>query len=137
MIYDLSDTKQAEEAFELLTEFTGREKKVELKVHSARRSNPQNRGLHLLLGRLSNETGYTLEEAKMLYKEMNRDLYFYEKNGHIFIKSSAELTQEEMAKSIDKFYKVCGENGIELPLLTNEEEMRSIEREIERNGHYN
>lgn len=142
-IFDLSQVSEAEKAFEYVTELTGKEKKVEIKQYSPKRSNPQNRSLHLLLGYMSNETGYTLEECKQLYKEMNRGIYTYTKETkdgeHLreFTRSSADLTQAEMAKTIDKLYKVCAENGIELPLLTNEAYMREIELEIERNGHYN
>lgn len=143
MIYDLADSKQLEEALALLTEFSAREKKIELKVYSPRRSPPQNRALHLLLGYMSNETGYTISECKELYKRMCGSLYTYMKptiDGEDVIaltKSSTQLTEAEMAKSIEILYKTCAENGITLPLLTNEAEMRSIEAEIQNNSHYN
>lgn len=143
MIYDLSNTEKLQEAADLLAEWGGLGKTIEIKVYREKRTNPQNRALYLLLGYLSNETGYTLDEAKQLYKEMNKDIYRYfkpTKDGEdikFFIKSSADLNSEEMAKSIDTMYKVCEQNGITLPLLTNEVEMLSIQNEIERNRMYN
>lgn len=143
IIFDLKYPNEAIEAAECLAEFSRLEKKVEIKLYSPKRSNPQNRALHLLLGYLSSQTGYTLEESKELYKNMNRGLYKYTKptiDGEGIVeltKSSSKLTEAEMAKSIDKLYKVCGENGIELPLLTNEAEMRSIEKEIAKDNHFN
>jgi len=142
-VYDLSNTDDALEAADFLGELSRLEKKVDINVHRAKRSNQQNRSLYLLLGHLSNETGYTLEECKELYKQMNKGIYTYYKptlDGEDVValtKSSAQLTTAEMAKSIDRLYTVCAENGITLPLLTNEAEMRSIEAEMEKNQHYN
>lgn len=137
MVYDLSQPEQMEEAQNMLLEFQVLSKKVDIKVVRNKRSLSQNNYLHLLLAYLGLETGYNLTETKALYKEMNRDLYYYYKptrddeNVHEFIRSSAELTTEQMTRSIETLHEVSAANGIPLPLATDQGWLREIERAIE------
>lgn len=108
---------------------------IELKVSRKARSLNQNNYLHLLLGAFGNHFGYTLEEAKLIYKQINSSTYQYEKKGRTFYRSSADLSAEEMSKSIDKFRMASAEHGCELPLATDEEWLRRIENEIEQSRH--
>lgn len=96
----------------------------------------QNSYLHLLLGAFGLHFGYTIEEAKLIYKQISSDIYYYKKKGRTFIRSSADLNTEEMAKTIDKFMLKSAEAGYELPLATNQEWLRQIENEIERSRRY-
>jgi hypothetical protein len=92
--------------------------------------------LHLLIGAFGQHFGYTMEEAKQIYKEISPDLYQYRKKGRTFWRSSAELNKEEMAKTIDRFMEKSKEAGYPLPLATDQEWITQIENEIERSGYY-
>lgn len=113
---------------------------VEVKIRRARRSLPQNRYLHLILGYFASQTGYTLEEVKENYykKLCNPDLFITEREYKFigkkeYIRSSSKLTTEEMSLSIERFRNwSASEAGIYLPPPTNEEEIKALEIEVER-----
>jgi exo-beta-1,3-glucanase (GH17 family) len=48
-----------------------------------------------------------------------------------FLRSSADLTKEEMAQTIDRFRMRSAEAGYDLPLATDQEWLRQIENMIE------
>jgi len=126
----------ADGLFEYATKLVGEEALVEIKKVSAKRSNPQNRYLHLIIGAFSVHFGYTLEEGKQVYKMLNKDIYAYEKNGRTFYRSSSDLTVEEMAKSVDKFRETSANNGYELPLATDQDWLIQIDNAIEQAKYY-
>lgn len=136
MKYDLAVKEQAKAATAYLADLTTKQKLVEVKRLSPNRSLNQNSYLHLLLSAFGQHFGYTAEEAKLIYKDVNRDVYFYHKKGRTFQKSSADLTKEEMAKTIDKFMKASAEQGYKLPPATDQGWLREVENEIERSKHY-
>lgn len=109
---------------------------VEVKRVSPSRTLSQNSYLHLLIGAFGNHFGYTLEEAKQIYKELNADVYRYEKKDRIFWRSSAEIRKEEMTKTIDIFMQKSAEAGYPLPLAADRGWLREIENEIERSKYY-
>lgn len=132
----MSEKTDEFEAFTYLTKLAANGSLVEVKKISPKRSLSQNSYLHLLLGAFGAHFGYSLEEAKAIYKELNNSLYRYEKKGRTFWRSSADLSKEDMAKSIDLFMQKSAEQGYPLPLATDQEWLRSIENEIERTKHY-
>lgn len=136
MKYNLADNTQLVEAFDYLSDLAQKEKVVEITRKDPNRSLPQNAYLHLLLGAFGMNFGYTLEEAKQIYKEVNKSLYYYEKNNRTFKRSSADLDKKQMAESIDRFMKVSAEAGYELPLAEDKEYLMQIENEIERSRKY-
>lgn len=137
MRYQLKNLNEAHEAFEYLNTLVAGENIVDIKKVSPKRTLSQNNYYHLLLGIFGLESGYTIEEAKTLHKrEVCPDIFVYEKNDKKFLKSSADLTTEEMSKSIDKFKLYAGEQGIELPEATNEEQMIYYQNLIEKNNVY-
>ena len=106
---------------------------VELKK-KVRRSTSQNSYIHLLIGYFSLETGYDLIESKKIYKDCSPDVYEYEKKDRKFIRSSADLTTEEMAISIDRFRNYSSkEAGIYLPEPSDLAFLTEIEIELSRN----
>jgi hypothetical protein len=137
MKYATDNPSEAREAWDYLAKLTGQHAVVEIKKVSPGRTIPQNSYLHLILAAFGVETGYTLDESKTLYKrEVNPDLYVYQKNEKRFLKSSADLTKEEMQKSIDRFLSYASSNGVELPFSGDMELLRHMENEIERNSKY-
>lgn len=136
MKFNLAIEADAGSARMRLSYLTARKKIVEIREVQQRRTLPQNSYLHLLLGAFGQHFGYTIEEAKLIYKELNTGIYRYEKKGRKFWRSSADIGKEEMAKSIDVFMKKSADAGYPLPLATDQEWLRQIENEIERSKHY-
>ncbi len=136
MKYDTSSKEQATKAFEYLTELVGQHEIVEVIKVSPKRSLNQNNYLHLLLGAFGAHFGYSLEEAKHIYKDLNWQAYRYEKKDRLFYKSSADLTKEEMSITIDTFRSASANQGYALPLATDQDWLMQIENTIEQNKRY-
>lgn len=133
MKYNTAIEKERDEAFEYLTKLSASDSLVEILKVSPRRSLKQNAYLHLLCGAFGDHFGYSLEEAKMVYKEINKNIYYYKKKERVFVRSSADLTIDEMKESIDRFRQKSAEQGCDLPLATDADWLRSIENKIEQN----
>ncbi len=136
MNYNLAEPVDRLAVTERLKYLTEKEKRVSLKVINPKRSMSQNNYIHMLLAYFGSHFGYTLEEAKTIYKTINRSIYIYEKKGREFVRSSADLNKEEMAKTIDKFMTASSEAGCPLPLADDREWLLQIENDIERTRHY-
>ena len=103
------------------------------------RSPNQNRYLHLLIGIIAMDTGVGLEYAKREYfkKLVNRDIFVIKKSdkfaGEIEdLRSSADLTIEEMSMAIDRFKRWGAENGFYMPSPEDTDRLRDIEIEMGR-----
>lgn len=137
MKYNLAIPAEAKAAQERLFNLTVKKNVVEIKRINPNRTLSQNSYLHLILGYYGLQVGYTLEEAKIVYKrDINPDIYVYEKNKKKFMRSSADLDVEEMAKTIDRLHQYAAAQGFPLPLATDQEWLRQIENEIERSQGY-
>lgn len=136
MKYDLSHHRQTTEAFQYLSDLVGRHALVNIKKVNPKRSLSQNAYLHVLIGGFGAHFGYTLEEAKQVYKEINSSIYIYKKKDRIFYRSSASLTTEEMTKSIDKFRQKSEEAGYPLPSADEREWLIRLENETEKANYY-
>lgn len=134
MKYNTAIKGEKENAKKYFEKLVDSESLVEIKKISRTRSLRQNSYLHLLLGAFGDHFGYTIEEAKLIYKEVNKDIYYYKKKDRVFIRSSADLDSKEMTKSIDHFRDVSAAQGCDLPLATDEDWLRSIENMIEQNS---
>ena len=102
-----------------------------------RRTNQQNRFLHVALGILAIETGCGLEYIKqeVFKRRVNPDLFVIEKDdpilGHIqTLRSSRDLDKEEMSTAIDRYLKFCADNGVYIPSPEDEDMLREAEYEI-------
>ena len=127
---------EAERAFAYLTELSGKEAIVEVKKVSPTRSLHQNAYLHLLLSAFGVHFGYTLAEAKEIYKELNANIYTYKKKKRTFYRSSADLTKQEMAATIDRLREKSAEQGYPLPAATDQGWLREIENAVESQKYY-
>lgn len=103
------------------------------------RSPNQNRYLHLLIGVVAMETGVGLEYAKREYfkKLVNKDLFVIKKSDRFAgeiedLRSSADLTIEEMSMAIDRFKRWGYENGFYMPSPEDTDRLRDIEIEMGR-----
>lgn len=112
---------------------------VELSEKS-KRTTQQNKYLHLIIGYLAIETGNTLDYAKEVFykRTSNKELYVREKDDDIlgrveYLRSSADLTKEEMTLSIERFRNWSSEvAGVYLPSANEQEFLASIEYEMSR-----
>jgi hypothetical protein len=99
--------------------------------------------LHLIIGAVAMDVGVTLEYAKREYfkKLVNRDLFIRKEqdrfSGEIeVIRSSADLTIEEMSIAIDRFKRWGAENGFYLPSPEDKDMLKYIEIEMGRMRQY-
>ena len=87
---------------------------VEVKMIKPARTINQNKYLHVCIGLIAKETGYTMQEAKIVMKREHG--LEYEKNGKRFLRSTRELDTGEMTKFIDWMRNMAGEVlGIYIP----------------------
>lgn len=115
---------------------------VEMTERTFRTKN-QNNYLHLLIGVVAMDTGNTLAFTKDVYfkRLVNPDIFCVEKEDRIMgkvqvLRSSADLTKEEMSIAIDRFKRWGAENGIYMPNPGDESLLREIAIEMGRNKAY-
>lgn len=142
MVYDLSSDFQRKSFLARIDNLIEKGAVVEL-TEKAFRSPNQNRYLHLLIGVVAIETGNTLEDAKKWYfkETCNSDLFHVQhrdKMGNYIdhIRSTAELTKEEMSTAIDRFKRWGAENGIYMPNPDDASLLKAIEIEMGRMKSY-
>lgn len=107
------------------------------------RSRNQNSYLHLIIAAIAMDVGVTLEYAKREYfkRLVNKDLFIRKEqdrfSGEIeVIRSSSDLTIEEMRTAIDRFKMWAAENGFYLPSPEDADRLRDIEIEMGRMRQY-
>ena len=107
------------------------------------RSKSQNRYLHLIIGAVAMHFGVTLEHCKEHYykRHVNPDFFCVRKDdpylGKVcYLRSSADLTIEEMSVSIDRFKRWAAEQGIYLPEPEDTERLKDLECEMGRMESY-
>ena len=142
MVYDLSSDFQRKAFLARVDNLMEKGAVVEL-TEKVFRSPNQNRYLHLLIGVVAIETGNTLEDAKKWYfkETCNSDLFHVQhrdKMGNCIdhIRSTAELTKEEMSTAIDRFKRWGAENGIYMPNPDDASLLKAIEIEMGRMKSY-
>lgn len=123
MIYDLSNESHRKKFSEQARTLLADEAVIEIKKKSFTRSLSQNAFLHLLLGYFATQYGCSRDEAKVDYykRTCNRDLFERSRSNRFganvtYLRSSRDLTKEEMSLSIDRFRDWASANaGIYLP----------------------
>lgn len=138
MIYNLDNEIDRQHAKSKLKKLFDDRKVVEIK-EKRNRTLSQNNYLHLILSYFAMETGYSLNEAKQIYKDINEDIYCYNKifpDRQIRVyRSSADLDTVEMTKTIDKFRRYSNEEaGIYLPSSDEKRFLQEIEIQTSKEG---
>lgn len=143
MLYDLSNEYQVSEFKEAVKKHLEQGHFVELKRKFPQRSLKQNSLLHVWIGYFACEYGCTFDECKVdIYKRhCNKDIFEREvtnKRGNKvkILRSSADLSTEEMARSMERFRNFAATGGIFLPPPGNTEFIKYCLREIERNKYF-
>lgn len=140
MIYDLKNPLDRERFKKKANDLYKRQVMVELS-EKTKRSPQANRFLHLLISYLAIETGNTSDYAKEVFykRAANKALFVREKDDEYlgkveYLRSSADLSKEEMALSIDRFRDWSSQTaGIYLPAANEQAFLESIEYELSRN----
>lgn len=141
MIYDLRNPLDGERIKKRIQRLLERgDATVELTEKKPQRSRAQNSYLHLLLGELALQTGNTIEWVKEEYykKSCNRDLFVTRRADKMLgsaevLRSSADLTTDEMTLSIERLKKWAAEGDIDLPDAEDRAWLDYIEKEITNN----
>lgn len=142
MLYNLSNPLDRERFAARANALLQKGSVVELTERTLRSRN-QNSYLHLIIGAVAMDVGVTLEYAKREYfkKLVNKDLFIRKEqdrfSGEIeVIRSSADLTIEEMSIAIDRFKRWGAENGFYLPSPEDKDMLKYIEIEMGRMRQY-
>ena len=142
MTYDLSNIRQLDQFHYRTLNLIEKGAKVELRELTGR-SKAQNSYLHLVLGVVAMDTGNTLAFTKDVYfkKLVNPDVFCVMKEDRIMgkvqvLRSSRDLTIEEMSRCIDRFKRWAADNGIYIPEPEDAERLKDIELEMGRMKSY-
>jgi hypothetical protein len=107
------------------------------------RSSSQNRYLHLLIGLVALEVGETVEYVKANYfkRLVNPSIFIVTKVDKLAgqvetLRSSADLTKEEMSLAIDRFKMWGRQQGWAMPDPGDTEMLRQLEIELSRQSRY-
>lgn len=107
------------------------------------RSSSQNRYLHLLIGLVALEVGETVEYVKVNHfkRMVNPDIFIVTKDDRFLgqvetLRSSADLTKEEMSTAIDRFKTWGRLQGWAMPDPGDTEILRQLEIEMSRQNRY-
>ena len=143
MIYDLSKPLDREKFKARVNHLFANGKQVEL-LEKTKRSLSQNAYLHCILGILAIDQGETIDYVKENYykKLVNPDIFVIHKDDKILgkielLRSSKDLTKEEMSRSIDKLRNwASNELGCYLPSADEESLLHEAEMEIQKYRSY-
>lgn len=138
MTYDLRNSLDRERFRTKALSLMDKGAAVELTEKTGRTSN-QNRYLHAILGVVAIDTGNTLDFTKQEYfkRLVNPDVFVVEIQDKLagkvsVLRSTRDLTVEEMRVAIDRFQRWAAENGIYIPEPGDEDRLREIEIEMGR-----
>ena len=136
MIYDLTKDLDRKKFMTRVNAFWEKGARVELTDKRPRSLN-QNAYLHVILGALAMETGNSLEYIKqeVFKKRCNPDIFLVEKDdpmlGHVeVLRSSRNVTVNEMSTAIDRYRKWCSEHGVYIPSAGEESLLADLERQM-------
>lgn len=142
MTYDLSNDLHRKQFLARSSNLMDKGAVVELREMTGR-SVGQNRYLHLVIGAVAMEVGVPLQYCKDTYYKrlVNPDLFCVVRQdkycGEVTVlRSSRELTVEEMTESITRFKRWAAEQGIYIPEPEDAERLKDIELEMGRMKSY-
>jgi hypothetical protein len=132
MLYNLADDLQRQAFLAKVDRYLSKGAVVDLSGR-AFRTKAQNAYLHAILGVVAMETGNTLADVKEYYFKgiCNSDLFHrqhFDKLGNCIdsVRSSADLTKEEMSLAIDRFKRWASGEGIYIPEMGDDELLKQV-----------
>lgn len=142
MVYNLGESLDLARFSKRVKYLLAKGRIVELSEKAYRTGN-QNRYLHALLGALALETGNSLDYVKEQYykRAVNASIFVVEVDDPLVgktttLRSSADLSIEEMNTSITRLKKWASEEGFYLPEPGDEELLARIEYEMAKAKQY-
>lgn len=143
MIYDLNKPLDRDRFAVRVQHLMDRSAMVEM-TEKAYRTGNQNRYLHALIGAVALELGETMDYVKRVYYKTtaNYSLFVMMKDDRVLnqsvkvLRSSADLTKEEMNASITRFKVWAAKEGIYLPEPEDADRLKEIEYLISKNEKY-
>lgn len=143
-IFNLNNPHEVEKFKQCVNKLYLKKGVIEVKEKRLRRTIRQNSYLHLLLGYFGSEYGMSLEQVKIDFfkRECNKDLFVKKsknKKGEKIeiLKSSADLTTEEMSLAITRFRNWSSSvAGIYLPSADDLEFLIYAQQCIEKDREY-
>lgn len=145
MLYDLQNELHAENFKKRVNALFLKKCIVELTEKKPQRTLKQNSYLHAALGFFGMQFGYTIEEVKMWYFKdtCNKELFVRHKTDTItgeqrkYLRSSAELTTEEMTVAIERFRNWSADvAGVYIPSPDEHRLVEQMEIEVMRGRMY-
>lgn len=144
MWFNLKNVFELEKFREKVVELENKGAMVELKEKRGRSLN-QNSYLHLLLSAFALQYGYTLDEVKTHFYKLvvNKDIFLREGidkftgECYKYLRSSSDLTKDEMSKSISDFKSYAKEEaGFYFPDSDEYIALLHIKHDIHKNEQY-
>ena len=114
MKYDLSKEFERNKALTYMTSLIAKDAKIELKEFKPKRTLPQNSYFHACCKLLSEYSGYTIPETKIIIKDQLEFMH-YQKGGHKFYRSSADLDKMEFIELIEFTRSFGDQHGVYIP----------------------
>lgn len=143
MIFDLSNEYEVPKFRERVEALIRSGVLVELKQKKGIRTSQQNKYLHLILGWFACEYGCSLEEVKVDFfkRGVNAETFTKEienRQGQMIkvLRSSSELSVDEMTLCIERFRNWSAAQGIYLPSANEGDFLNHIMKEMERNKEF-
>lgn len=143
MLYNTSNSLEREQFLLRATRLADSGKIVDMTEKKPQRSLKQNSYLWLMLSYWATQTGYTKDEAEAIYKEVNNDIYFEEKEvcgqNLRYIRHTYELDTAEMTRTIEKFRNWAVMNEaypVYIPAPNEESLVQLMEMEVQRMRDY-
>ena len=139
MIYDLNDPRQYMDALDFIEHAKQNNIQISLENKKQQRTTQQNKYYWLILRYFGLQYGCTKTEAEYYFKQIcNPDIFCRKKKDKedriiYIVRSTSQLTKQEMISAINNFSVWCSQRQIELPRPEDKEMLRSAEQQVERN----
>lgn len=136
--YNLNDPRQYMQALDFIEYAKQNNVLVTLEKKKESRTTQQNKYYWLVLKYFALQYGCTKTEAECHFKQIvNPDIFmrsYKDKRGAPMkiIRSTSDLSKQEMISAINNFIVYCGQNQIHIPRPEDQEMIRYAELEIER-----
>ena len=139
MIYDLNDPRQYMDALDFIEHAKQNNIQISLENKKQQRTTQQNKYYWLILRYFGLQYGCTKTEAEYYSKQIcNPDIFCRKKKDKedriiYIVRSTSQLTKQEMISAINNFSVWCSQRQIELPRPEDKEMLRYAEQQVERN----
>ena len=139
MIYDLNDPRQYMDALDFIEHAKQNNIQISLENKKQQRTTQQNKYYWLILRYFGLQYGCTKTEAEYYFKQIcNPDIFCRKKKDKedriiYIVRSTSQLTKQEMISAINNFSVWCSQRQIERPRPEDKEMLRYAEQQVERN----